>query len=79
MDHVFGYCCFNNGTLRDFQMEHSLTAGKNFQFTGSVGPWITTSDEAGEPAAMEVVTRLNDVEMQRGKVADLIFDIPALV
>ncbi len=33
LDHVFGYSCFNDGSLRDYQFKHSLTVGKNFPST----------------------------------------------
>jgi 2-keto-4-pentenoate hydratase/2-oxohepta-3-ene-1,7-dioic acid hydratase in catechol pathway len=79
LDHVFGYSCFNDGSLRDFQMKHSLTIGKNFQSTGGFGPYIATASVVGDPRALEVRTHVNGTEMQHGKVSDLIFDIPYLI
>ncbi|MFM0284488.1 fumarylacetoacetate hydrolase family protein [Paraburkholderia sediminicola] len=79
LDYVFGYACFNDATLRDFQFDHSLTAGKNFEATGGFGPWIATSDEVGDPRELELTTHINGREMQRGHLRDLIFDIPYLI
>src|SRR5262249_28393830 len=38
-EHVAGYACFNDGTLRDWQHHtHQFTPGKTFQRTGAFGP-----------------------------------------
>src|SRR6218665_1493668 len=34
LSHVFGYTCFNDATLRDFQEKYSALVGKNFPSTG---------------------------------------------
>lgn len=45
-DAVFGYACFNDGSLRDFQRKTSQwTIGKNFDATGAFGPWLVGADE----------------------------------
>lgn len=78
--HVAGYACFNDGSVRDYQRHSTqFTAGKNFRHSGSFGPWLTTSDEIGDPAALTLETRLNGEVVQSANVADLIFDIPTLI
>ncbi len=78
--HVAGYSCFNDGSVRDFQRHSSqFTAGKNFARSGGFGPWLTTADEIGDPARLTLETRLNGAVMQSADVADLIFDVPALI
>jgi len=47
-DHVAGYTCFVDGSVRDYQ-RFSVTAGKNFPGTGPLGPWIATNDEIPNP------------------------------
>ena len=79
LEHVAGYACFNDGSVRDYQFGHSLTAGKNFHATGSFGPWLTTAEEIPDPSALELCTRLNGREVQRGELRDLIFDVPSLI
>jgi len=79
LDHVAGYACFNDGSVRDYQFKHSLMAGKNFLHSGSFGPWLVTADEIPDPGALTVLTRVNGVELQHGHTADLIFDIPFLI
>ena len=79
LEHVFGYSCFNDGSLRDYQFKHSLAAGKNFLRTGGFGPWITSADEIPDPEALTLKTRVNGKEVQHGRTDDLIFGIRAIV
>jgi 2-keto-4-pentenoate hydratase/2-oxohepta-3-ene-1,7-dioic acid hydratase in catechol pathway len=78
--YIAGYCCFMDGSVRDWQ-KHTMqfTAGKNFEQSGSMGPWLVTRDEIPAPAVLNLTTRVNGEVMQQGAVADLVFDIPALI
>lgn len=79
-DHVAGYSCFNDGSIRDFQRHTTqFWAGKNFARSGSMGPWLVTADEFGDPAAQSMTTRLNGEVMQSTPISDLAFDVPALI
>jgi 2-keto-4-pentenoate hydratase/2-oxohepta-3-ene-1,7-dioic acid hydratase in catechol pathway len=78
LDHVAGYTCFHDTSVRDIQVQHSLAAGKNFFATGPCGPWIVTRDEIPEPGRLQVKTRLNGRELQNGNTSDLIFDVPTV-
>ena len=52
IDHVGGYSCFMDGSVRDYQRHSSqFTAGKNFERSGSFGPLLVTPDELDLPAA----------------------------
>ncbi len=79
-DYVAGYCCFMDGSVRDWQ-NHTVqfTPGKNFDSSGSMGPWLVSRDEVHDPAALILTTRVNGKLMQEGRLADLLFDIPALL
>lgn len=79
LDHVLGYSCLNDGSIRDFQFKHSLATGKNFSSTGGFGPWIVTRDEIPDPSALLLTTRVNGVEVQRSGTNDLIFDVPTII
>ncbi len=79
MGHVAGYSCFNDASVRDYQVSHSLPAGKNFFATGGFGPWLVTADEIPEPGNLALRTLINGVEVQHGNTSDLIFDIPAII
>lgn len=75
-DYVFGYACFAENSVRDWQMHgRQATAGKNFFATGAFGPWIVTPDEAGPVEKMDVIGRLNGRELQRDSGANMIFSV----
>ena len=77
---VAGYCCFMDGSVRDWQ-KHTMqfTAGKNFAESGSVGPYLVSKDEIPDLNAVSLTTRVNGDVMQRGRISELLFDIPALI
>jgi len=78
-DCVAGYCCFLDGSVRDWQRHTGqFTAGKNFDRSGAIGPMVSSADVV-DPAALELTTRVNGEVMQQGRVADLVFDIPRLI
>mgnify|MGYP000919548163 CR=1 FL=1 len=80
LDHVAGYTCFNDISIRDFQRHTTqFTAGKNFPRTGALGPWLVTRDEIPDPHALSIRTRLNGTVMQNANTSELIFRIPALI
>ena len=79
LDHVFGYTCFNDGSVRDFQLKHSTTAGKNFPSTGGCGPWIVTADEIPDPSRLTLTTRVNGREVQKKGTDNMIFAVPAII
>jgi 2-keto-4-pentenoate hydratase/2-oxohepta-3-ene-1,7-dioic acid hydratase in catechol pathway len=80
LDHVAGYSCYNDGSVRDWQA-HTIqfTPGKNFPRTGAFGPWLVTPDEFGEPGPQRIQTRLNGNIMQDAHLADMIFPIARLI
>lgn len=80
LDHVAGYTCYNDGSVRDWQRHTSqFTAGKNFPGTGACGPWLVTTDTIPDPAKLNLETRLNGEVMQAAPISDLVFDVPALI
>jgi acylpyruvate hydrolase len=81
LDHVAGYSLFNDATIRDFQLRTpQWTMGKNFDATGSFGPWLVTPD-AVPPGArgLRVQGRLNGRVMQNARTDQLIFSVPDLI
>jgi acylpyruvate hydrolase len=81
LDHVAGYSLFNDATVRDFQLRTpQWTMGKNFDGTGSFGPWLVTPD-ALPPGArgLRIQGRLNGRVMQDAQTDQLIFSVPALI
>ena len=79
-DHIAGYACFNDASVRDWQWHTSqFTPGKNFPATGGFGPWLVTPNEAGELADIRVISRLNGQVMQDQPVRDMIFPIARII
>lgn len=80
LEHVFGYTCANEGSVRDW-LRHSkfnVTQGKNFDRSGSIGPHIVTADEVGS-ARLRVTTRVNGEIRQDDRSDRMIFPIHYLI
>ena len=79
-DHIAGYCCFNDVSVRDWQRHtHQFTPGKNFPGTGPLGPYLVPRDDVPDVAALTLETRVNGEVMQHASVGDLIFTIPVII
>ena len=79
--HVFGLTLMNEGSIRDW-LRHgkfNVTQGKNFEKSGSVGPWIVTSDEAGPFDQLSLSTHVNGEERQNGQTSDLMFPFDHII
>ena len=80
LDYVFGYAAMNEGSVRDYQFHsRQLTPGKNFQQSGSSGPWIVTADEIPDPQALDIAFTLNGELLQHANTADMIFPVAELI
>ncbi len=78
LDHVAGYTCFVDGSVRDYQ-KFSVTSGKNFPGTGPLGPWLVTPDEIPDPSKLTLTTRLNNSQVQHSPTDLLIYSIPQII
>ena len=81
LSHVAGITLMNEGTIRDWvrHAKFNVTQGKNFDQSGSVGPWIVTSDEIETFDGMAVQTRVNDELRQDDSTDNMIFDFAYLI
>jgi 2-keto-4-pentenoate hydratase/2-oxohepta-3-ene-1,7-dioic acid hydratase in catechol pathway len=77
---VFGYSTFNDITSRTAQkLTSQWTLGKNGDFSGPLGP-LVSSDEVGDLGdGLQVRTRVNGVEAQNGNTRDMIFSVPEII
>ena len=81
LDHIFGLTLCNEGSVRDW-LRHgkfNVTQGKNFDRSGSIGPWIVTSDEIDLKAPIQLTTRVNGEVRQKDSTARLIFPFDYLI
>jgi 2-keto-4-pentenoate hydratase/2-oxohepta-3-ene-1,7-dioic acid hydratase in catechol pathway len=80
LDHVAGYACYNDLSVRDWQHHTSqFTAGKNFLGVGAFGPWMVTADEVDDLDGLRLETRVNGEVRQTATVKDMIFSVPELL
>lgn len=77
LDLIFGYACFNDLSVRDYQKRTpQWTIGKNFDATGGFGPYLATADELPDGARdLRIQCRVNGVIKQDANTSDMIFDV----
>ena len=81
LDHIAGYSCFMDGSIRDFQVHTTqYIPGKNFDASGSCGPWMIPAGEMPDPnAGYRLETRLNGATVQSTTTDLMLFPVPALI
>ena len=79
--HIAGLTLVNEGTLRDWvrHAKFNVTQGKNFDRSGSIGPWIVTADEFDGFDALPIQTRVDGELRQDDSTANLIFPFDDLI
>jgi 2-keto-4-pentenoate hydratase/2-oxohepta-3-ene-1,7-dioic acid hydratase in catechol pathway len=79
--HIFGMTLCNEGSVRDW-LRHgkfNVTQGKNFDRSGSIGPWIVSSDECDPRGPHDIVTRVNGEVRQQDTTERLMFPFDFLI
>jgi 2-keto-4-pentenoate hydratase/2-oxohepta-3-ene-1,7-dioic acid hydratase in catechol pathway len=81
LDHVAGYCTFNDVSERAFQLERGgqWDKGKGCDSFGPIGPWLVTKDEVADPQALRLWLDVNGERMQDSSSADMIFSCAEIV
>ena len=73
---IFGYCAGNDVSARDWQMATSQwMLGKSFDTHAPFGPWITTSDEVGDPHVLGVRCFVNGEKRQDSNTCNFVFNV----
>ncbi len=77
VDCVAGYACGMEGSVREYQRHTTQWGmGKNFDRTGSVGPWMVTADELPRGGkGLKIETRLNGKTMQSSNTDMFMFPV----
>lgn len=80
-EHVAGLTLMNEGSVRDWlrHAKFNVTPGKNFERSGSLGPWMVTVDEIERFDALRVTTRVNGETRQDDTTASLMFPFERLI
>lgn len=79
--HIAGLTCVNEGTIRDWTKhgKFNVTQGKTWEASGSIGPWMVTSDEFPGFGDVKVTTRVNGEQRQHDTTANLMFPFRTLI
>lgn len=81
LGHVAGYCILNDVSERAFQLEHEgqWVKGKSADTFAPMGPWLVTTEELGDPGALDIWLEVNGHRYQDSNTRHLIFSIPFLI
>jgi 5-carboxymethyl-2-hydroxymuconate isomerase len=81
LDHVAGVTLCNEGTIRDWirHGKFNVTQGKNWDLTGSIGPWLVTADEIDLGKPLHITAKLNGEITQDDTTEHLIKSFPELI
>ncbi len=81
LDHVAGVTLCNEGTIRDWirHGKFNVTQGKNWDATGSIGPWIVTADEVDLTKPLHITVKLNGTITQDDTTASMIKSFSDLI
>jgi 2-keto-4-pentenoate hydratase/2-oxohepta-3-ene-1,7-dioic acid hydratase in catechol pathway len=79
LEMVAGVTLCNEGTIRDWTRhgQFNVTQGKNFDATGSIGPWIETDIDIGKP--LHLIVRKNGTVTQDDTTASMIFSFADII
>ncbi len=81
-EHVAGYCCGNDVSARDWQLQKpsgQWLLGKSFDTFAPLGPWLVTADEIPDSSQLKIELRLNGQILQSSHTGNLIYPIPVLI
>ena len=81
MSHVSGLTLCNEGTIRDWvrHAKFNVTQGKNFERSGSMGPWLTVLEDAEQVRDIRLSTRVNGETRQSDLTGRMIFPPERLI
>jgi 2-keto-4-pentenoate hydratase/2-oxohepta-3-ene-1,7-dioic acid hydratase in catechol pathway len=82
LDYVFGYCCGNDVSARDWQLKKGggqWCRGKTFDTFAPLGPCLATKDAIPNPNNLRLQSILNRKVVQDCNTNDMIFDVPSLI
>jgi 2-keto-4-pentenoate hydratase/2-oxohepta-3-ene-1,7-dioic acid hydratase in catechol pathway len=81
LEHIAAVTLCNEGTIRDWvrHAKFNVTQGKNFDSTGSLGPWIVPYTNEAQIADVRLTTRVNGETRQDDRTSRLIFSFRYLI
>jgi 2-keto-4-pentenoate hydratase/2-oxohepta-3-ene-1,7-dioic acid hydratase in catechol pathway len=81
LDHIAAISLCNEGSVRDWlrHAKFNVTQGKNFDSSGSLGPWLVPYTSEAQLADIRLTTRVNGEPRQDDRTSRLIFPFRYLI
>ncbi len=81
LDHIAALSLCNEGTIRDWvrHAKFNVTQGKNFDKTGSIGPWLVRYTDESQLADVKLETRVNGEVRQSDRTSRMMFSFRKIV
>ncbi|MBN9244710.1 MAG: fumarylacetoacetate hydrolase family protein [Mesorhizobium sp.] len=81
LGHIAALSLCNEGTIRDWvrHAKFNVTQGKNFDRTGSIGPWLVPFADEAQIADIQLVTRVNSEVRQQDRTSRMIFSFRKII
>ena len=79
--HIAGLSLSNEGTIRDWvrHAKFNVTQGKNFDGSGSIGPWLVPYESEDQIADVRLITRVNGEIRQDDRTSRMIIGFRKLI
>ncbi|MGZ2461688.1 fumarylacetoacetate hydrolase family protein [Rhizobium anhuiense] len=81
LDHIAALSLCNEGTIRDWvrHAKFNVTQGKNFDRTGSIGPWLVPYVDESQLADIKLETRVNGEVRQSDRTSRMVFSFRKII
>lgn len=81
LDHIAALSLCNEGTIRDWvrHAKFNVTQGKNFDRSGSIGPWLVPYVDESQLADIRLETRVNGEVRQSDRTGRMIFSFRKII
>ncbi|WP_137155652.1 fumarylacetoacetate hydrolase family protein [Rhizobium sp. FKL33] len=81
LDHIAALSLCNEGTIRDWvrHAKFNVTQGKNFDRSGSIGPWLVPYTDESQLADIQLTTRVNGEVRQQDRTSRMIFSFRKII
>ncbi len=79
--HIAAITLCNEGTLRDWvrHAKFNVTQGKNFDRSGSMGPWLVPYTDESQLFDIQITTRVNGAVRQLDRTSRMIFSFSKII
>ena len=81
LGHIAGLSLANDGSLRDWvkHAKFNVTQGKNFDGSGSIGPWLVPFTDEAQVADIRLTTKVNGELRQDDRTSRMIFSVRKII